>query len=119
MLDPDWRVLCRCRGTRLDINIARGQLLIAGLDRAEIRPLSDLRDAIACQRRGRAGGQLHLRLGDCAGDTAIIHCTGMAEARHLSSLLLAVRHALRQPQSLPPPVWSTDAALFSQLPGTW
>lgn len=117
LFDPDWRVLAAGFGTRLEINLANGLLLVCEQDRAEIRPLTDLREAAACGRRGRT--ELHLRLGDGVADIARIRCRCMADASHLSGLLMAARAGRRRPDDMAPHVWSVNAAIYSRLPGTF
>lgn len=117
VFDPDWRVLVAGLVTRLEINGAAGLLLICEQDRAEIRPLADLRDATACGRRGRV--ELHLRLGDGVADIARIRCHSLSDAQHLAGLLRTARSGARRPDALAPHVWSAEAAIFSRLPGTY
>ena len=103
-------------GTRLEINAPAGLLLICEQDRAEIRPLADLRDATACGRRGRI--ELHLRLGDGVADIARVRCRSLPDAQHLAGLLRTARTGERCPDAIAPHVWSAQAAIFSRLPGT-
>ncbi len=117
LFDPDWRVLATGFGTRLEINVANGLLLVCEQDRAEIRPLADLREAAACGRRGRT--ELRLRLGDGVADIARIRCRCMADAQHLAGLLMAVLAGRQHPDAIAPHVWSVDAAIYSRLPGTF
>ncbi|MBJ7416919.1 MAG: hypothetical protein JHC88_15960 [Niveispirillum sp.] len=121
LLDPNWRVLTTGWNGRLEINVACGQLLVCGSDYAEIRPISDLREATACEHRDRHGrrrADIRLRLGENAGDVAIIGCSGMVEARHIAALLgIAMLGRLRA-DAAGPHVWSAEAAIYSRLSGT-